>query len=82
MWYKRSAKSPPFSFCFNLKMETRFKIALEKMMCMFFEKIQKTLEICRNFNLGLETRTRACKVAGQKGNLGRHIACSYECQRV
>lgn len=30
MWSKSNAKSSPLSFCFDLKMETRFKIALKK----------------------------------------------------
>jgi hypothetical protein len=33
-------------------------------------------------NLGLTTKARACKGAGQERKPGSHISCSRECKRV
>jgi hypothetical protein len=44
MWFKSSAKSSPLSFCFNLKMETRFKITLKKWSRCFSKKSKKPLK--------------------------------------
>jgi hypothetical protein len=43
---------------------------------------KKAHEKCCNPNLGLTTKTRPCKVAGQEGKPKNHISCSRECRRV